>query len=191
MRLSTIRLAPLEAEHLFDLHQIVSDPDVGRYWETRGEPVSVHDFSELVYAQLDLQSVVLGLRTGSVVGMCALTDVQPQDGHATVSLFLDRPSWGTTRAAEVIVGFASLVFSRTPIEKLYFPAHEDVVDRAGRASRYLATEGVLKGHVLIGGRRGDMHVLSLTRQEFGVISQRGIVQRVLQSSDPLVWNADS
>ena len=178
--LRRVALVPLEDHHVAGLHRIASNRNVSQHWETRGEPVTIEQFTSLIFEHFGYQVTVTS--GGEPIGLCCLADPSSVDSHATVSLYVDAPFWGRGHAIEALVGYVDLVFAVTRLEKLYFPMHEAVVDRTPGLRRYLDIEGRLKGHVRIGASCGDLVIASITRAQFGAHARSStLVRRVLRA----------
>lgn len=182
--LRRVRLVELEHRYLGTLARIVSKPQVGRYWDTRGEEIDEHSLAELLFGSQIFQTVVERYPDGPVVGYCGLGDVSVPDLHGSMSLFMDDSTWGSGFALEVLVGYVDLVFARTPLRKLYFPMHEQTVARQRGVDRFLNVEARFKNHVCIDGTWSDLVVAALDRDRFATMLERDrFVRRLLPLSE--------
>lgn len=177
--LRRVRLVQLADHHLPALHRIVSDHEVGRYWETRGEVIDRRGLGDLLFGHCRLQVAITGI-DGEVLGFCGLTEVAPTDLHGTITMFVAPRCWGLGHATEALVGYLDLVLATTPLRKLYLPMHAVVAARNQAVFRYLELEARLRDHVLIDGEWGDLLIASIRREDFEGLAQRpSLVRRVL------------
>jgi RimJ/RimL family protein N-acetyltransferase len=107
--------------------------------------------------------------TGDLVGFSALSDLSPA-GHlrADVHLVAGQPEEVVTEANALTANFA---FAMWRTRKVYFHTSEASISSLGFAGEYAAmvcAEAVLPDHLYFHGRRWDLHVYAIYRDQWDV-----------------------
>jgi hypothetical protein len=165
MRGRRVRLRAVAASDYEFLFQLSVDERTAPHWRYRGVPPRPEDFVRDLWQSVLVQFVVERLETRERLGLVTAYDANARDGHCHLAAVF-RPD---TRVwpLEGVFLFVNYLFAEFEFRKLYgevieynLPAFESAV------GRWLETEGVLRGHELHGGRRWDVHIVSLWRDRF-------------------------
>ena len=166
----TLRYArPDDASALYELG---SDPDVSRFfsWGPYTEPAQASAFIERMAEQRAsgerLEFVIAG-DDDQPIGITGLSEFSERDRRAVVGTWLGRPYWGTganqeSKALVLSVGFRSLELQR--ISAYAHPENERSVRALERLG--FVAEGTLVAWHLHGGRRRDVRILRLLREDW-------------------------
>jgi acyl carrier protein len=155
--------------HLYrPLHEALCVPEVADTWRPRGRLVPSYEWERFLLDGLHLGAVVRSASTHELVGLVELRDLQPIDRHAYLDAAAVRGHQGSGLLAEGVVLFLDEVFARGEAWKVYLLLGEGSRERVGSALGDLLTvEAVLRGHVVLQGRRQDVTVASVTADEYG------------------------
>ncbi|MFG2137466.1 GNAT family N-acetyltransferase [Streptomyces sp. NPDC048650] len=163
-----IRLAPLDVDDAELLHAWRSDPKAVReigYWP---RPLSsLRERIETHIGTYDRDDFLVLLPDGTPVGHAALTAQDFVDGTAEAELMLAPEHRHRGLGADTLDALVDLAFGELPLQRLQADTHTDnaaalaVLARSG-----FVREGVRRSVCLHRGRRHDLALLSLLREEW-------------------------
>jgi acyl carrier protein len=161
-----VELVALSAALYPVLHAELLRPGVVETWRTRGRYVPANEFDAFLGTGLH-HALVARRPDGELVGLVESRDFEPIDGYCFVSAAEAVDHQGSGLIVEAVALFLDVLFSSFPVAKAYFLLSEDARLRIRSALGTLITEeAVLGGHVRLNGRRQDVTVGSVRRDEF-------------------------
>lgn len=156
------------APHLYrPLHEALAVPEVADTWRPRGRLVPSYEWERFLLDGLHVGAVIRSASSHELVGLVELRDLQPVDQHAYLDAAAVPAHQGSGLVAEAVALFLDEAFARGGLWKVYVLLGDD--SRAATASALgdlLTVEAVLRGHVVLRGRRQDVTVASITADEF-------------------------
>lgn len=156
------------APHLYQpLHRALAVPEVADTWRPRGRLVPSYEWERFLLDGLHLGAVVRTAVDHRLVGLVELRDLQPTDQHAYLDVAAVPEYIGSGLVVEGVAQLLDEAFARGGLHKVYALLSEDSRARTESALDGLLTEeAVLRGHVVLQGRRQDVTVASITHDEF-------------------------
>lgn len=153
--------------HLYrPLHEALAVPEVADTWRPRGRLVPSYEWERFLLDGLHLGAAVRSVDTGGLVGLVELRDHQPADQHAYLDVAVVPGHAGSGVVVEAVALLLDEAFARGNLWKVYALLSEDSLARvASGVGDLLTVEAVLRGHVVLRGRRQDVTVASITADE--------------------------
>lgn len=150
----------------------MSDPEVVRYLETRGEGPTIESLRAYVAAmRASTDSYFFGIvrrDSGAHIGNIKLGPVSPLHNRASIGLVIgDKGSWGQGFAAEAVGALAGWAFGDLGLEKLTAGSYARNVGSIRAFQRHgFRIEGTQRSQVkLDDGSRDDVVILGRTRDD--------------------------
>ncbi len=179
-----VRLLEIDPSWYPQLHAGLTHPAVANTWRWRGRSVPIHDFERLLFHDVARLVVVVDL-DDELVGVASLGNLEAGDGHAELSVAEFSRFLGSGLIVQGAMLFVDECLSSFDLRKIYLNLTEDSFARLGGALRQAAiTEGVLRDHFRINGRRQDLVVAAITRASFAESLRRS---PLAQAMSPTGW----
>ena len=161
-----VRLLEVDPSWYPQLHAGLTHPAVASTWRWRGRSVPTQDFERLLFHDVAKLVVVVDL-DDQLVGLASLGNLEMGDGHAELSVAEFPRFLGSGLIVQGAMLFVDECLASFGLRKIYLNLTEDSFARLGGALRQAAvTEGVLRDHFQINGRRQDLLVAAITPASF-------------------------
>ncbi|MCF2525813.1 GNAT family N-acetyltransferase [Yinghuangia soli] len=121
-----------------------------------------------------LGHIIEDTRGQKQLGYVGAFDVNDRNGHAQLGTVVGPDQQQTGVGVTATMLFADYLFTILPLRKLYLQSLDyNYAQFSSLVSRgYASVEGVLREHEFFAGRYWDIHVLSVTREQFKLASER-------------------
>ena len=156
---------PDDADALFELGR---DPEVVRFfsWGPYRERSEAAAFIERVVTERPYEFLIVD-ENDRPIGLTGLTELSERDGRAVVGTWLGREHWGTGANRESKALILHYAFATLGLGRVSAYAHPDNVRSLKALERLGFTrEGVLRGWHVHRGKRRDVVMLSMLREEW-------------------------
>ncbi|MFI8522404.1 GNAT family N-acetyltransferase [Streptomyces sp. NPDC085481] len=170
---SGVGFAPLDVDDAELIHTWRADPvashEIGMWPRSLS---AVRDRIERDRDDHDRDDFLVLLPNGTPIGHIALFDQDLVDGTAEIMLVLDSDHRGRGHGADAVDALVDLAFGELPMHRVQAVTHTtntaalDVLARAG-----FVQEGVRRSACLHRGRRYDVAVLALLREEWQALTR--------------------
>jgi acyl carrier protein/RimJ/RimL family protein N-acetyltransferase len=179
---SRVRLLEIDPTWYPQLHAGLTHPAVASTWRWRGRSVPSSDFERLLFHDVARLAVVVDAAE-RLVGVASLTNLETGDGHAELSVAELAPFLGSGLIVQGAMLFVDECFACFDLRKIYLNLTEDSATRLSGALRQAATtEGTLRDHFHINGRRQDLIVAAITPSSFAASLRSSAVARAMSPS---------
>ena len=159
------RLYAIQPRWYQSLHDAMVRPGVMDGWRTRGRPLLVAEFENVIVRPQAL-GVVATTHSGVAIGMVELINFDALDRRAEVSVLEFEAHQGSGLIIEATLAALDEGFARFDLRKVYAHASPgasaDTFMRAGELG-IIQVEGTLTAFTLIDGRYADITIGSVTR----------------------------
>jgi len=164
-----IRLRPVRPDDLGRLHQLAMNEQIVNRWRTNGLIADPRRFAEMVLDGAELNVVIEERPGGRMLGLAQCYGTDLRHGHSYVAVMAD-PEWHKTpQLGEGILLLVRHAFTALPIHKLCAEIPEynwpDMLNDDGEL-RGFTREGTLRSHVYLAGRRWDVALFALSRDDY-------------------------
>lgn len=163
----TIILRPLLPTDFDVLYQIL-----GRTFTYRnlGRTIRLDQFADFIQdGAYTLMTISYIDKPEGCLGIIDLRDADLANGIAYMSILVDTDNAPDTAGGEAIVLFLRHVFATTPMRKIYAQSTQNSLPwlhDTQNPVRGMRLEGLLRGHLLVGGQAKDIYQFAFWRQEF-------------------------
>ncbi|MBT2442471.1 GNAT family N-acetyltransferase [Streptomyces sp. ISL-36] len=168
-----VALAPLDVDDAELIHGWRADPvaahEVGMWPRTLS---AVRERIERDRDDCDRDDFLVLLPDGTPIGLTALTDQDLVDGTAEIMLVLDPDHRGQGYGADAVDALVDLAFGELPMQRVQAVTHTTNTAALGVLARAgFVREGVRRSACLHRGRRYDVAVLALLRDEWEALTR--------------------
>ncbi len=162
----TVELVPLNPGHFAALYDIISQPQVRKYWRVGPLSMSPDDFSQFLASDAQLQFTIVNTNH-QIRGFVRLYGLNARDACARISVLTSPELIGTGAGIVAISKLVEIAFQDWPLRKLYFEASAGAFAQYASALKNIVIkEGLLVQHQWNGSCYEDVVIAAIWRDNW-------------------------
>ncbi|WP_436776604.1 GNAT family N-acetyltransferase [Yinghuangia sp. YIM S09857] len=164
----SLRLRPAGESDLPFLWALFAADEVSYRWVFRGRVPTPEQVRVGLQRTDILANIVETASEGRPIGYVAAFDISDRNGHAQLGAVMIPEHMRTGVGITAGMLFADYIFTVLPLRKLYLHSVAYNVTQFASLLRrgYATEEGILRDYEYFAGRHWDVHLLSISREQF-------------------------